>query len=150
MPPLNRDDRLSSHSDLARRYRSIQGTIVDYALGLAILGLAPFFLTPTLIVAAALLLKMVWDIAKRWYFPVVRNPIALAGGAVNALGALAIALLAWLTLVFLGTFIPLIDRFAVAAALMSGTWTLGAVANQFFLNGFLNRNARQERETADG
>jgi hypothetical protein len=73
---------------------------------------------------------------------VVYNPIAIAGGLLNGLGSLAIALLAWLTFVFLGTFIPLIDHFGLSAALMSGTWTLGAAANQFFFNGYLKRLAR--------
>ncbi|NJL02151.1 MAG: hypothetical protein HC838_05365 [Spirulinaceae cyanobacterium RM2_2_10] len=149
-PPLNYDERLSNHSDLARRYRSIQRMVVDYAIGLTLLGLNPFSLTLTLVVALAILLKMVWDIAKRWHFPIVRNPLAWAGGIMNGLGALAIALFAWLILIFLGTFIPLIDRFAVAVALMSGTWTLGAAANQFFFNGFLNRIVSRGSETTDG
>ena len=56
-----------------------------------------------------------------------------------------IALLAWATFVFLGSFIPLIDHYALSAALMSGSWTLGAAANQFFLNGFFHRYLRHRR-----
>jgi ethanolamine ammonia-lyase large subunit len=132
---------LSTHNDLSTRYRTIQGLIVDYAIGMAILGLNPFdnLFTPTLIVAVVILLKMVWDIAKRWYFPRITNLIALGGGLINVIGALAMALMAWLTMIFLGGFIPLVDRFALSAAFMTGTWTLGAAANQFFLNAFLNR-----------
>jgi hypothetical protein len=128
-------------SNLANRYQQIQSMVIDYAISLAILGLLPWFLTPVLTISLALLLKMLWDIAKRWQFAMVYNPIAIGGGLLNILGALSIALLAWLTLIFLGAFIPLIDHFALSAALMSGTWTLGAAANQFFFNGFLKRLA---------
>jgi hypothetical protein len=133
---------VNESANLQNRYQHIQSMVVDYAIGLAILGLFPRFLTPVLTISFALLLKMLWDIAKRWQFAVVYNPIAIAGGLLNGLGSLAIALLAWLTFVFLGTFIPLIDHFGLSAAFMSGTWTLGAAANQFFFNGYLKRLAR--------
>lgn len=144
----NPDSSLGKHFSLSQRYRLIQDMIVDYAIGLAILGLNPFgsLLTATLIVAAAILIKMIWDIAKRWHFPVVRNPITIGGGMMNVLGALAIALLAWLTFIFLGALVPLIDRFALSAALMAGTWTLGAAANQFFLDGFLKQASVQNHD----
>lgn len=132
----------SEHANLEGRYQQIQSMVVDYAIGLAILGLLPRFLTPVLMISLALLLKMLWDIAKRWQFAVAYNPIAIGGGLLNVLGSLAIALLAWVTFIFLGTFIPLIDHFGLSAALMSGTWTLGAAANQFFFNGYLKRLAR--------
>ncbi|MGK7926931.1 MAG: hypothetical protein AB4290_17100 [Spirulina sp.] len=150
--PLEGDNPLTTHTDLARRYRTIQGTIADYAIGLAILGLNPIphLFTLTLIVSAAILLKMIWDIAKGWYFPIVRNPITLAGGIISIAGALAIAFLAWLTMVFLSVFFPILDRFAFCAALLSGTWSLGVAANQFFLNGFLNRTSKQTDEEIDG
>lgn len=141
---------LSTHTDLASRYRAIQGIIVDYAIGLAILGLNPFanLFTPVLIVAVAILIKMIWDIAKRWYFPRITNPIALSGGLINAIGAFAMAFATWLVMIFVGTYIPPIGRFALSAAFMTGTWTLGAAANQFFLNAFLNRqNAAGENVT---
>lgn len=126
-------------ANLARRYQQLQSLVIDYALGLAILGLFPRFLTPVLLIASALLLKMVWDIAKRWKFSMTYNPITIGGGLLNSLGALAIAVLAWLTFMFLGAFIPLIDHFGLSVALMSGGWTLGAAVNQFFFNGFLKR-----------
>lgn len=133
----------SAESGLARRYEAVQQMVVDYAIGLAILGLFHPFLTPVLVVAVLLLFKMLWDIARRWNFAITLNPIPILGQLLNVLGASAIALLAWATLVFLGAFLPLIDHYALAAALMSGTWTLGASANQFFMNAFLRRGHRQ-------
>jgi hypothetical protein len=134
----------SAQSGLTRRYEAIQQMVVDYAIGLSILGLFHAFLTPVLVVAVLLLFKMLWDIARRWNFSIPLNPIPILGQVLNLLGACAIALLAWTTLVFLGAFVPLIDHYALAAALMSGTWTLGASANQFFMNGFLRRGSRRQ------
>jgi hypothetical protein len=145
MPPTSSESGILACCDsgLARRYEAVQQMVVDYAIGLAILGLFHAFLTPVLVVAVLLLFKMLWDIARRWDFSITLNPIPLLGQLLNVLGASAIALLAWITLVFLGAFVPLIDHYALAAALMSGTWTLGASANQFFMNAFLRRGLRR-------
>jgi hypothetical protein len=148
MPPTASQSGTQDSSDsvLARRYESVQQMVVDYAFGLAILGLFHAFLTPVLVVAVLLLFKMLWDIARRWDFSISLNPIALLGQLLNVLGASAVALLAWVTLVFLGAFVPLLDHYALAAALMSGSWTLGASANQFFMNSFLRRGLRRKSE----
>ena len=129
---------------LARRYHCAQGMVVDYAIGLAIVGMFPSFLTTVLVIAVLLQVKLLWDLARHWQFTFPRNPITLIGGYLNALGALGVALLAWAMVILLGAWIPLIDHYALSAALMSGSWTLGAAANQFFLNGFLGRLHRQE------
>lgn len=128
---------------LERRYEVGQEMVVNYAIGLALLGLFHAFLTPALVIAAFLLIKMLADIARLWRFSLPLNPIPILGQLLNILGACAIALLAWATLVFLGAFLPLVDHYALAAALMSGTWTLGASANQFFMNGFLRRRSQR-------
>ena len=129
---------------LARRYHCAQGMVVDYAIGLAIVGMFPAFLTPVLVIAVVLLMKLLWDIARNWQFSLTANPIAIGGWVMNGLGACAVAILAWTTLVFLGAWVPMIDHYALSAALMSGGWTLGAGANQFFMNGFLRRFRRQD------
>jgi hypothetical protein len=124
--------------------------VVDYAIGLGILGMFPPFLTPVLLMAAFLLLKMLWDIGRNWKFCITSNPITIGGWLMNVLGACAMAILAWTALTFMGALIPMVDHYAIAAALMSGGWTLGAGANQFFLNGFLHRYRRQESELIHG
>lgn len=126
---------------LMRRYQRGQRLVVDYAIGLAILGLAPMLLTPVLTVAAGLLLTMIWHVGRCWQFAISINPITIAGVALNILGSLAIASLTWLLLVVLGVSIPLVDHFATSGALMSGTWTFGAAVNQFFFLGFIGRNS---------
>ncbi len=146
MPPAPPDagSGFSEGSGLERRYQHAQGLVVDYAIGLAILGMFPDLLTPVVVIAALLLMKMLWDIAQNWNFSLTTNPIAIGGWIMNGLGACAIAILAWTTLIFLGAWMPMIDHYALSAALMSGSWTLGAGANQFFLNGFLHRFRRQK------
>jgi hypothetical protein len=127
-------------SSIQQRYRAMRGMVIDYSLGVAIIGLNPFQNLPilTLCVAGALTLKMMWDIGRKWNFPKRYNVIAIAGFLFNLLGALAMGLMAWLTLTIAGTFFPIINRFSISAALMTFTWIVGAVTNQFFLNGCLN------------
>ncbi|MCT0249109.1 hypothetical protein [Synechococcus sp. CS-205] len=128
---------------LMRRYQRGQRLVVDYAIGLAILGLVPMLLTPSLVIAAALLLTMIWHVGKCWQFAISINPITIGGEVLNVLGALAVATLTWLILVVLGVSIPLVDHFSTSGALMSGTWTFGAAVNQFFFLGFIRRRSRE-------
>lgn len=141
-PPLQ--PYVSEGSDLARLQRAGQERVVDGAIVMGILGMFPSFLTTVLVIAVLLQVKLLWDLARHWQFTFPRNPITLIGGYLNALGALGVALLAWAMVILLGAWVPLIDHYALSAALMSGSWTLGAAANQFFLNGFLGRLHRQE------
>lgn len=140
-------DETLATTTLLRRYEAGQQMVVDYALGQAILGLFHAWLTPVLVIAVLLLAKMVWDLARRWSFRAPRNPIAILGQLMNTIGACAIALLAWLCCVGVGAVLPLGDNYALSAALMSGTWTLGVSTNQFLMNGFLKH---QKAETVDG
>ena len=134
---------------LVGRYEAVQGMVVDYALGLAILGLFRDFLTPVLVITALLVTKMIWDIARLWRFAISLNPIAALGQMANTVGACAIALLAWFSLELLGVIVPGIESFALSAALMSGAWTLGAAFNTFFMNGFLRGHSRISLEVND-
>jgi hypothetical protein len=129
----------SDAAELARLVGASQQRVVDYALGLGILGMFPAWLSPVLVLAVLLLVGMLWDIGRRWRWSWPRNPITLIGAYLNVLGAFAVALLSWTALVLLGVWIPLIDHYALAAALLCGAWTLGAAANQFFLQGHLRR-----------
>lgn len=145
MPAASQDSEVGAGdvAGLERRYRCAQAMMVDYAIGLAIVGMFSPYLTPVLMIAAALMLKMVWDIGQNWKFSFASNPIAIGGWFLSLLGACSMAILAWTTLTFIGALIPMVDHYAIAAALMSGAWALGAGANQFFLNGFLRRYDRQ-------
>ena len=134
---------------LVGRYDVVQAMVVDYALGLAILGLFRDLLTPVLVITVLLLAKMVWDIARLWRFAISFNPIAVLGQMAHTVGACAIALLAWCSLELLGAIVPGIESFALSAGLMSGAWTLGAAFNTFFMNGFLRGHSRISLEVND-
>lgn len=118
--------------------------VVDYAIGLAILGLFPAALTPVLLITVLLLAKMVWDIARRWDLSVPLNPVPILGLVLSVVGACTLALLAWLSGMLLGAVLPLGESWALSAALLTGSWTLGASVNQFFMNGFLRRRSGSE------
>lgn len=130
---------LPSSSSISQRYRAIRSMIVDYALGMAIIGLNPFrpLLTFTLCAAGIIILKMMWDIRRKWHFAGRHQVLAIASYLFNLLGALTMGFMALLTLIFIGVVFPIMPRFGLAAALMTLTWIVGAVTNQFFLNGYL-------------
>ena len=142
----------SLSATISRRYQANQFLMVDYALGVAIIGLNPFqnLLTLTLCIAAAIILKMMWDIRRNWGCSDGNHLLAIASFLFNLLGALTMGFMALLTLIFAGVFFPIINRFALSAALMTVTWIAGAVTNQFFLNGYLNLEGHRGRRKTDG
>ena len=135
---------------LARRYRNCRALAVDYSLAMGILGLYQVFLTPVLCMAVVLLFKMLWDIAGRWQFAITWNPLMVSAELLNMVGACLLAVLAWLTFVILGTFVPLADHFALPVALMAGTWFLGTAAADFFFNGFCLRLLPRQARPSHG
>lgn len=76
-----------------RQQHQVRGLILDYALGASILGLIPIprLFTLKLLVAAGLLLKMMWDIGKLWGFRKGQDLLAIAGNFFGGLGALVMA-----------------------------------------------------------
>ena len=129
-----------SSSSISQRYQAIQSMVVDYALGVAIIALNPFrsWLILTLGIAGVIILKMMWDIRRKWHFSGRHHVLAIASYLVNLLGALTMGLMAFLTLIFIGVVFPVMRRFALSAALMTITWITGVVTNLFFLNGCLS------------
>ena len=121
----------------ARQERESRNLVLDYALGVSILGLIPIsgLLTLKLVVATALLAKMSWDIGAKWKFAKGQDILALAGHLFGLLGSFAMAFMAWLTLLTIGLFIPYVGSFKMAAALFTLTWMLGQTTNQFYASG---------------
>ena len=120
-----------------RQERESRNLVFDYALGVSILGLIPISgrLTLKLLVAIGLLGKMLWALAVKWQFPKGQDILAVAGYLFGFLGALAMAFMAWLTLLAIGLFIPYVSSFKMAAALFTLTWMLGQNTNQFYASG---------------
>jgi hypothetical protein len=114
--------------------RRARGLILDYALGISILGLIPIpkLYTLKLLVALGLTSKMVWDIGKVWHFRKGEDWVARAGIFFGILGALAMAFMAWLTFIGLGVFLPYLRGLALAAALFMLPWGIGHAFNQFY------------------
>ena len=128
-----------------RQERESRNLALDYALGVSILGLIPIsgWLTLKLLVAIGLLAKMLWDIAVKWQFAKGQDILAVAGYLFGFLGALAMAFMAWLTLLAIGLFIPYVGSFKMAAALFTLTWVLGQNTNQFYASGQRKLTRRQ-------
>lgn len=122
---------------LSSRFRKIRHLILDYAIGVSILGLIPIpkILTLKLLVALLCILKMRWDIGVRWRFAKGQDFLAIAGHFFGLLGAFALAFMAWLTLFGIGLFVPYLGNLAIAAALFTLTWMLGQTTHQFYASG---------------
>ena len=102
---------LVASSSISQRYSAIKSMVVDYALGVAIIGLNPFrsWLLLTIGVATIVILKMIWDIRRKWRFAGKHHGLAIASYGFNLLGALAMGFMALLTFVFIGVFFSRYD-----------------------------------------
>lgn len=117
--------------------RRVRPLILDYALGLAILGLLPLprLFTLKLLLAFGLISKMSWDIGHLWRFRPGQDVLARVGVCFGSLGALAVAFMAWLTFWGVGVFVPYLQGLALAAALFTLGWGMGQVVSQFYASG---------------
>ena len=117
--------------------REIRALILDYALGVSILGLIPIrgLLTLKLLVAAGLILKMMRDVGAKWSFSKGQDILAILGNLFGGLAAFAMAFMAWLTIFSFGLFVPYMGNLAVAASLFTLTWGLGQSTSQFYASG---------------
>lgn len=129
------------HAAFVRRNRAIRGLILDYALGLAIVGLNPFpdTLWLTLLIAIVVLVKMSRDVGKKWGFPTVYDPLAFLGLGFGLVGSVTFSILVCLVMLLLGQLFPLVSAFTLSAVLFTLTWALGQTMHHFFANGFPKR-----------
>jgi len=136
------------HAAFVRRNRAIRGMILDYALGLAIVGLNPIpnTLWLTLLITAVLLIKMSRDVGRKWGFPTVYDPLAYLGLLFSGIGSFAFALMVFLTLLLLGQLFPLLDGFILSAVLFTLAWAWGQTMHHFFANGFPRRTMNSPPE----
>lgn len=117
--------------------KEVRDLILDYAIGIAILGFNPFpganLITDT--IAFGLILKMISDIGKKWGYPKGQDVIAIIGSIFGGCGALAAALTSWATISFVGIYVPIIGEFAATSFFFTLTWAIGQATNQFYLSG---------------
>ena len=135
--PVTEDELIITPPLLIKRHRQIRHLILDYAMGVAILGLNPFrgILTLILVVVGVLILKMIWDIGSKWGYSKGQDFLAIAGNIFGFVGGFALAFMAWVTLFCIGLYVPLFSGLAISAGFFTLTWTLGQVTNQFYANG---------------
>ena len=143
-PPSNPDHNQVSNTEpvvmprcVLRQERKVRDLILDYALGISILGLIPIprLFTIKLLLAWGLVLTMIWHIGKQWRWRKGQDFLARLGVFFGSLGALAMAFTAWLTFFGLGVFLPYLKGLAFAAALFTLPWGIGQAVNQFYASG---------------
>lgn len=139
LPAIAEPDIIPGMLAITQRSWEVRNTILDYAIGAAILGLIPIrgllILELKLLAAGILIFKMMRDIAGKWGYPKGQDMLAIAGNIFGGLGALSLALMAWVTVFCIGLFVPFVGSMAFAASFFTLTWTLGQVTNQFYING---------------
>ena len=117
--------------------KEVRDLILDYAIGIAILGFNPFpginLVTNT--IACGLILKMMGDIGAKWGYPKGQDALAILGLIFGDFGAFFAALTSWATISFVGLYVPVIGELAAASFLFTLTWAIGQATNQFYLSG---------------
>lgn len=131
-----------------RQEQESRNLVLDYALGISIVGLLPIsgFMTVKLLITLGLIGKMIWDLGVKWGFSGSQDILAIFGLVFGYLGAFAMALMAWLIFVAIGLFMPYIGGFKIAATLFTLTWMLGQATHQFFALGYKRKTMRGERD----
>jgi uncharacterized protein (DUF697 family) len=131
-------DPLQISPSWSRLENRIGDLILDYAIGVSILALIPIprFFTAKILVAAGLNLKMMGDIGRLCQFWGGQGPLAIAGNLFGGIGAFAMALMAWLTVLGIGIYVPYIKGLALAAAFFTLTWNIGQATKQFYASSY--------------
>ncbi|MDJ0568199.1 MAG: hypothetical protein QNJ53_04060 [Pleurocapsa sp. MO_192.B19] len=114
----------------------VRNSILDYALGAAILGLIPVYgrWIPEirLILLAVLNFKMILNIGRFWGHHKGQASLAIVGCIFAIIGSVVLAVMAWLTIFALGLFIPLVDSLARAIAYSVLTWNIGHAVSRYY------------------
>lgn len=133
--------------DYVRKEQQSRQIALDYALGVSILGLIPIsgLITLKLLIAILLILKMNWDISVKWKFVKGQDFLAIAGYIFGIIGGLTMGLMAWLTILAIGVFIPYMGSLSLASALFTTTWMLGQATNQFYATAKMSLIIREQK-----
>ena len=114
----------------------VRNSILDYALGAAILGLIPVYgrWIPgiRLILLVALNLKMIRNIGRFWGYQKGQGSLAIINSLLAIVGSFALAVLTWLVVFALGLFIPLVDSLARASAYSVLTRNIGLAVSRYY------------------
>ncbi len=130
------DDLIEAIASQIVSLKEVRDLILDYAIGISILGFNPFpsinLVTNT--IACGLIWKMIRDIGAKYGYPQGQDAIAIIGCIFGGFGALAAALASWTTLSFVSLFVPVIGKFTTTSFLFTLTWAVGQTTNQYYLS----------------
>ncbi|MEL6500879.1 MAG: hypothetical protein AAFO76_02725 [Cyanobacteria bacterium J06607_15] len=114
----------------------VSNSILDYALGAAILGLIPVYgrWIPAIRVTLLVLLnlKMIVNVGRFWGYHRGQGNLAIIGCVLAIAGSLILALITWLAIFMLGLLIPLLDSLARAIAYGVFTWNVGHAVSRYY------------------
>ena len=114
----------------------VRNSILDYALGAAILGLTPLYggwipgIRLTLL--AVLNLKMIVNVGRFWGYHKGQGNWAIIGCIFAIIGSFALAIMTWVAIFVIGLFVPLVDSLARAVAYGVLTWNIGLSVSRYY------------------
>ena len=118
--------------------KKVKSSIVDYALGAAIVGIVPVYgrWIPLLriILLILLILKMVRNISRFWGDRRERRLGEIVSCVLGIIGSVALASIAWLGVLLLSLLIPFIDILARAIAYGVLTFNIGLTVSHYYYN----------------
>lgn len=126
--------QLQQRFTLSAVSRAMRGVIFEYALISALIGLNPFpnLFSLSLVLVGLVTFKLMRDIGSQWGYPKGQDILAIAGNLFGGIGALVMAFLAWMTLILIGIYLPVVKVFALSAAFFSFTWVTGQATTQYY------------------
>lgn len=116
--------------------RKVRNSVLDYALGAAILGLIPIYgawipeIRLTLL--AILNIKMVINISAFWGYHKGQGNLAIFACIIGIIGSFILSIVTWAIVFAIGLFIPLIDSLARAIAYGVLTWNIGHAVSRYY------------------
>lgn len=116
--------------------KRVRNSILDYALGAAILGLIPVYgpWIPEIrfILLTILNFKMIVNIGRFWGYHKHQDILVIVGCILSLIASFALAILTWLTVFAIGLFIPYADSLARALAYGILTWSIGHAVSRYY------------------
>ena len=114
----------------------VRNSVLDYALGAAILGLIPLYgrWIPEirLILLTLLNFKMILNVGRFWGYHRQQNSVAVIGCIFGIIGSLILAAIAWSFVFAIGLFVPSIDSLARATGYGVLTWNVGLTISRYY------------------
>ncbi|MEO0836876.1 MAG: hypothetical protein AAFY16_13080 [Cyanobacteria bacterium J06642_3] len=116
--------------------KRVRSSVLDYAMGAAILGVIPAYgpWIPEIRIAllTMLNLKMLINIGRFWGYHKNQDILVIVGCILSLLASFALAMMTWIVIFAIGLFIPLVDSLARGCAYGILTWSIGHTVSRYF------------------